>query len=114
VATMSAGLASLSIPVVLVVFFAPFAAGLLTGLLTAAFAIGFPIGLSLVGPDPVATGYGLVAYAGGLTGLLLSPMHLCLSLTRDYYKAEWGGLYRRIVPAAGLLIAVAAVVMAVK
>ena len=114
VATMSAGLASLEIPALLVVFFAPFAAGLLTGLLTAAFAIGFPIGLSLAGPDPVSSGYALVAYAGGLTGLLLSPMHLCLSLTRDYYKAEWGGLYRRLVPAAGLLIAVVVVVMAVK
>jgi integral membrane protein (TIGR00529 family) len=114
VATMSAGLAGMNIPVLLVVFLAPFAAGLLTGLLTAAFAIGFPIGLSLVGPDPVATGYALVAYAGGLTGMLLSPMHLCLALTRDYYKAEWGGIYRRIVPAAGLLVIAAIAVMAVK
>ncbi|MBN1138925.1 MAG: DUF401 family protein [Anaerolineae bacterium] len=114
VTTMSAGMAALSIPVFLVVFFAPFVAGLLTGLLTAAFAIGFPIGLSLVGPDPVATGYGLVAYAGGLAGILLSPMHLCLSLTRDYYKADWGGIYRRIVPAAGLLIIAAVAVMAAK
>jgi len=111
---MSAGLAGLNIPVLLVVFFAPFAAGLLTGLLTAAFAIGFPIGLSLVGPDPVAAGYALAAYAGGLTGILLSPMRLCLSLTRDYYRAEWGGIYRRIVPAAGLLIVAVVAVMAVK
>jgi integral membrane protein (TIGR00529 family) len=114
VATMSAGLANLKIPVLLVVFIAPFAAGLLTGLLTAAFAIGFPIGLSLVGPDPVAAGYGLVAYAGGLAGMLLSPMHLCLSLTRDYYRAEWGGIYRRIVPAIGLLIVAVVAVMAAK
>jgi integral membrane protein (TIGR00529 family) len=114
VAAMSAGLASLHVPVPAVVFFAPFVAGLLTGLLTAAFAIGFPIGLLLAGPDPVITGYGLLAYAGGLAGMLLSPMHLCLSLTRDYYKAEWGGLYQRIVPAAGLLAVAAAIVMAVK
>ena len=114
VATMSSGLASLKVPVLLVVFIAPFAAGLLTGLLTAAFAIGFPIGLSLVGPDPVTAGYGMVAYAGGLAGMLLSPMHLCLSLTRDYYKAEWGGVYRRIVPAIGLLIVTVIAVMAVK
>jgi len=114
VTTMSAGLASLKVPVVLVVFIAPFAAGLLTGLLTAAFAIGFPIGLSLVGPDPVAAGYGLVAYAGGLASILLSPMHLCLALTRDYYRAEWGGIYRRIVPAIVLMIIAVVAFMAVK
>jgi len=114
VTTQSAGLASLKVPVVLVVFIAPFAAGLLTGLLTAAFAIGFPIGLSLVGPDPVAAGYGLVAYAGGLAGILLSPMHLCLALTRDYYRAEWGGIYRRIVPAIVLMIIAVVAFMAVK
>ena len=114
VTTMSAGLASLNVPVALVVFLAPFAAGLLTGLLTAAFAIGFPIGLSLVGPDPVAAGYGLVAFAGGLAGILMSPMHLCLALTRDYFRAEWGGIYRRIVPAIGLMIIAVVVFMAVK
>jgi uncharacterized protein len=114
ITTMSAGLASLNVPVALVVFLAPFTAGLLTGLLTAAFAIGFPIGLSLVGPDPVAAGYGLVAYAGGLAGILMSPMHLCLALTRDYFRAEWGGIYRRIVPAIGLMIIAVVVFMAVK
>jgi hypothetical protein len=31
-------------------------------------------------------------------------VHLCLALTRVYFKAEWGGIYRRLVPAAVLLI----------
>lgn len=105
----STSLGNLGIPLALVVFLAPFFSGLLTGLLTAAFAIGFPIGLPLCGPDPVGSGWGLLAYTGGLVGILLSPMHLCLALTRTYFKAEWGGIYRRLLPAALLLTAVAAI-----
>ncbi len=110
----SSSLGGLGIPLPLIVFLAPFLSGLLTGLLTAAFAIGFPIGLPLCGPDPVGSGWGLLAYTGGLVGILLSPMHLCLALTRVYFKAEWGGIYRRLLPAALLLTFVAVVVLLVK
>lgn len=86
-------------------------AGLLTGLAVAAFAIGFPIVLPLVGPDVLANGYGILAYAGGFVGLMISPLHLCLSLTREYYRATWGGVYRRILPAALLFTATAVIVV---
>ncbi len=101
---VSQALAGLGIPLPLIVFAVPLVAGLLTGLAVAAFAIGFPIVFPLCGPDLVGTGYGLLAYAGGYVGIMISPMHLCLSLTRVYFKAEWGGIYRRLLPAA-LLIA---------
>jgi integral membrane protein (TIGR00529 family) len=105
---------TLGIPSFLIVFTIPLLAGLLTGLTLPAFAIGFPIVLPLCGPDLIASGCGLLAYAGGLVGLLLSPVHLCLTLTRAYFQAEWGGLYRRILPAALLMIAAAAAVVLVK
>jgi integral membrane protein (TIGR00529 family) len=110
----SGGFAGLGIPVPVVVFAVPMMAGLLTGLAPAAIAIGFPIVLPLCGPDPVGSGYGLLAYAGGFVGIMLSPMHLCLALTRVYFQAEWGGVYRRLVPAALLLAVAAAVVVLVK
>jgi hypothetical protein len=105
---------TLGIPSYLIVFFIPMLAGLLTGLTLPAFAIGFPIVLPLCGPDLVASGCGMLAYAGGFVGLLLSPVHLCLTLTREYFQAEWSGLYRRILPAALLIVATAAVVVLVK
>lgn len=111
---VAAELAVLHVPIPLVVFFAPFIAGLLTGLLTAAFAIGFPIGLPLIAGDPVSTGLAALAYAGGLIGILLSPMHLCLSLTREYFEADWGGIYRRVVPAAGLMIVAVSAILLLK
>ncbi len=104
VEAVSVSLAELGIPLAVLVFAVPFVPGFLTGLAVAAFAIGFPIVLPLVGPDVVGNGYGLLAYTGGLVGLMLTPVHLCLSLTRVYFKAEWGGIYRRMLPAAGLLV----------
>jgi hypothetical protein len=114
VEAVSGALAALGIPLAVIVFAVPLVAGLLTGLLVAAIAIGFPIVFPLVGADVVTSGYGLLAYAGGFVGMMLSPMHLCLSLTRVYFKAEWGGIYRRLAPAALLLAAVAATVLLLK
>ncbi len=114
VEAVSAGFAELGIPVYVIVFTVPLVAGLLTGLALPAFAIGFPIVLPLCGPDVVASGCGLLAYAGGYVGLLLSPVHLCLALTRVYFGATWGGIYRRIVPAGLLIVVTAAVVVLVR
>jgi hypothetical protein len=35
---------------------------------------------------------------------LLSPLHLCLALTREYFDANWGPIYRRIVPSVALVV----------
>jgi hypothetical protein len=40
-----------------------------------------------------------------------SPMHLCLALTRVYFKAEWKSVYRLIAPAAVLVVATAATIL---
>lgn len=114
VEAVSTAFATMGIPLSVIVFSVPLMAGLFTGLAVAAFAIGFPIVVPLCGPDLIASGYGLLAYAGGFVGLLLSPVHLCLALTRVYFQAEWGGVYRRILPAALLLTATAAVVVLVR
>jgi len=100
----SRAFSDLGIPVPIVVFAVPLVAGLLTGLAVTAFAIGLPIVLPLCPPDLIGSGYSLLAYAGGYAGLVLSPVHLCLTLSRAYFRASWGGVYRRLVPAAALLL----------
>ncbi|MBE0711398.1 MAG: DUF401 family protein, partial [Candidatus Aminicenantes bacterium] len=37
------------------------------------------------------------AYVSGFVGILLSPAHLCLALTADYFKAEMRDVYRILV-----------------
>ncbi len=107
VAAASQALTQLHVPPAVAVFAVPFAAGLLSGLGTATFAIGFPIILPLIGHSPVDPGLATWAWAGGFLGMMMSPVHLCLALTRDYFAAEWGGVYRMIVPAALLVAGVA-------
>jgi hypothetical protein len=53
-----------------------------------------------------ATG-GVWVFADGFSGVMLSPLHLCLALTREYLGASWRKLYRYIAPATVLVVAVA-------
>jgi integral membrane protein (TIGR00529 family) len=102
----SQALAGLGIPLPVIIFAVPMIAGLVTGLAAGAFAIGFPIVFPLCGADVMASSCGFLAFAGGFVGMMLSPIHLCLALTRVYFQAEWGGIYQRLVPSV-LLMAIA-------
>ena len=110
----SKGIAQLGIPVPIVVFAVPLLAGLLTGIAVAGFAIGLPIVLPLCPPELIGTGYSLLAYTGGILGLLLTPVHVCLALSRAYFKASWGGVYRYLLPSALVVAAVAAAVFLIR
>jgi integral membrane protein (TIGR00529 family) len=76
-----------------VVFFAlPFIVGLLTGLTVAFVGATFPIIIAMTGgsPDP---GVVTFAFASGFAGVMLSPSHLCLALTLQYFSADIAGTY---------------------
>jgi hypothetical protein len=109
----SEALTDLRIPVAVVVFVVPFISGLLTGLMAAAFSIGFSVVLPLVAVDggAVASGWAVWLVAGGFLGTMCSPIHLCLALTRAYFKAEWGAVYRRIAPATLMIAATAGAIL---
>jgi len=113
VLAVSDALTGLHIPLAVVAFGVPFIAGLLTGLVFAGFSIGFPVILPLVVADggTIAPAWAAWLLAGGLLGAMFSPVHLCLALTRVYFKAEWGPIYRRIAPAALLVAATAATML---
>jgi len=109
VVAVSDGLTELRIPLPVVAFGAPLIAGLLTGLMAAAYSIGFPVVLPLVVAEGggIAPEWAVWLMAGGIVGTMLSPVHLCLGLTRVYFKAEWGPVYRLLAPSALLVTATA-------
>lgn len=81
----------------LLMFAAPFIVGLLTGVNQAFVAITFPLLVPIIGtgrPDMVLLTF---AYVSGFAGILLSPAHLCLALTADYFKAEMRDVYRILI-----------------
>jgi len=102
VVAVSQALTAMNVPLVVVVFVVPFIPGLLTGLVAAAYSVGFPVVLPmlLAGDQSLTLGWIVWLVAGGITGVMCSPMHLCLALTRAYFKASWGAVYRFIVPSA--------------
>ncbi|HEY75867.1 MAG TPA: DUF401 family protein [Thermoflexia bacterium] len=105
VRALSGALTALHVPLWILLFAVPFAAGLLTGLGTGAFSIGFPIVVPLLAHNPPSGGEVAWVWAGGFLGVMLSPMHLCLALTHDYFHARLGAVYRRLLPAALLVAA---------
>jgi integral membrane protein (TIGR00529 family) len=109
VSAVSGGLTELSLPVGLVAFAIPFIVALLTGLLAAGYSVGFPVVLPLVvaSGEVVPPAWVVWLMAGGFMGVMCSPMHLCLALTRVYFKTDWMSIYRFIVPSAALVVATA-------
>lgn len=83
----------------------PFLVGLLTGISQGYVAVAFPLLLGIYGDPGPSLGWYVLAFVSGLGGVLISPSHLCLALTREYFGAGWGQVYRRLLPAsAGLVL----------
>jgi integral membrane protein (TIGR00529 family) len=94
----------LGIPKVAVTGIIPLAVGLLTGVTSAFVGVSYPILLPFLIPNQVDWGLVMLVYACGFMGVMLSPVHFCLILTRDYFKADLLKVYRWILPPALLLI----------
>jgi len=81
-----------------ILFITPFFAGFLTGVNQAYVAISFPLLLPYINLQSPNMVYILIAYTSGFAGVLLSPAHLCLILTKDYFKAKFPGVYKLLIP----------------
>lgn len=86
------------IPFLPIICLLPFLTGLLTGITVAFVGTTFPLVMSITGGASLANIS--LAFAAGFLGVLLSPIHLCLLLTREYFKADLWGVYKKILPAA--------------
>ena len=96
-----------SIPEYLVLTTLPFIVGFATGISFAFVGITFPLLVPIVGYGSIDGGALVLAYVSGMAGVLLTPMHLCLVLSVDYFKAKFLRTYSFIVPAvlASILMA---------
>ena len=99
---ISMGLPALQI---LIVFGAPFIVGFLTGVNSAFVGITFPVIAPLIANHSANLNYIMLAYMGGFAGVLLSPVHLCLCATIEYYGAELPKVYKYLLPSVLFVLA---------
>jgi uncharacterized protein len=87
---------SKGIPVAPILFLVPFITGMLTGITVGFVGSTFPLIISIAGN--LSAGEISFAFVSGFLGVLLSPVHICLILTRDYFKADLWGIYKMMIP----------------
>jgi uncharacterized protein len=95
------------IPSAPVLFLLPFITGLITGLTLGFVGSTFPLISHIAGQTSI--GAISFAFAGGFLGVLLSPVHICLVLTREYFKADLWGMYKMMLPGCLIIFGVAVI-----
>lgn len=103
VAHLSQYFRDMGIPILPILFILPFISGILTGLTVGFVGSTFPLLLSLAGGSHINEI--TFAFASGFVGVLLSPVHLCFVLTREYFKADIAGIYKKTIPGCAIIMA---------
>jgi len=100
------------IPLSLVIMILPFLAGLITGIAVGFVGTSFPLIIPMF-PENGLVGYlssAALAFTFGFMGMMLSPVHLCFLVTKDYYGASLIKSYRYLLlPAFSVMGTVAGV-----
>ncbi|MFW6107738.1 MAG: DUF401 family protein [bacterium] len=109
---IAAYLQSTGLPGPIVIGSVLFVVGMLLGYSFGFVAICYPMLLPMLAPGGTVN-YPLAAFAFamGFLGVLLSPVHLCLVLSREHFDAPWGGVYRQFIGPALLVFATACLML---
>ena len=110
-AQIAAYFRAVGVPVVVILFLLPFLVGLTTGITLAFVGVTFPMVVPLIGGAHPDLGMLAFAFASGFAGVMFSPVHLCLVLTKDYFETELSPIYRTMLVPEAIVVAVAAIQM---
>ncbi len=98
------------IPLVPICIILPFLMGIITGITIAFVGTTFPILIGLIGSLGESSHilhFMMLALASGFVGVMLSPVHLCLLLSNEYFKARLQEVYSYLVfPCSVLFLSV--------
>jgi integral membrane protein (TIGR00529 family) len=89
------------VPLPVIIGFLPFLAGLVTGIAIGYAGTAFPLIVGLMAVEgteftPISTL--VLAFTMGYTGMMLSPVHLCFVLTREYFAAPYVKVLLYLMP----------------
>ena len=99
VSAISKEMMQLHIPLFLIAVLLPFIVGIFTGITIAFVGSTFPILISLIhahGQTMLMPAYIMIGLACGFAGVLLSPLHLCLLLSNEYFETSLNPVYRHL------------------
>ena len=113
VETVAQFLHSMGAPPAVVIFVLPFTVAFLTGVTMASVAMSFPFLVPFIGTGEQAhVGLETLAFAGIMCGLLLTPVHLCLTLSAAYFECPLTRIIQSILWPA-FFMAIAGILMAI-
>lgn len=96
-----------NLPVPVIAFVLPFLIGLITGISSASIGISYTLMLPMLKPGgSLASAYVFIAYVGLWFSLLVTPTHLCLSMSSEYFKVRVSETYRVMAKGFVLLLAI--------
>jgi len=89
---------TLGIPIDGVLGLVPFLVGILTGSMTAIVGICVPVLLAFLTVNKsIMIGRIVLLYIAGFIGMMCTPIHLCLAITKDYFKIKISNFYHILV-----------------
>ena len=83
------------LPPIILIPLISFIIGILTAHNMAAIAILYPMFSSIMNLNLI-----IVMFISSFFGYLISPLHLCIAVTYDYFHPKFGEFYKKIVPPA--------------
>lgn len=99
---------SAGIPPAAILIALPLLIGFAAGLSMAFVGIAFPLMLPFIITADGLDAYALfLAYVAGGLGYMISPLHLCLILSAEFFRARLGDVYRLMIPPLIAVIGVA-------
>ncbi|MGD9043787.1 MAG: DUF401 family protein [Desulfobacterales bacterium] len=101
-------LVQMHVPLILIAIALPFLIGMSSGIVIAFVGSALPILIPLIhsfGESEFLPAYVMLILAGGFTGILLSPLHLCFLLSNEHFNVPMGSVYRYLWwPCSALII----------
>jgi uncharacterized protein len=87
-------LSDAGIPVYAAFLLLPFATGAFTGICVSYISISFPILLTIGLNDNLW--YGVLAFVAGYIGMMITPVHLCMVVTSEYFKNSISNVVKKV------------------
>jgi len=91
-------LSQVGMPPIILIISLPFILGMITGYANALIGLGFPILLPFFQAASPGFHYVMLAYVSGFAAVFLSPMHVCLAMTQEFFRADMKKVYRLLIP----------------